>query len=53
MPVLLCTGFVREDELARMRMLRVDDVLLKPLDVNALIARLDRLCRAHRARAKA
>lgn len=49
-PVLLCTGFVREDELARMRMFQVDDVLLKPLDVSALLARLDDLCRAPRAR---
>jgi signal transduction histidine kinase/ActR/RegA family two-component response regulator len=48
-PVLLCTGFVREDELARMRMLKVDDVLLKPVDVNALLARLDAVSRAPRA----
>ena len=45
-PVLLCTGFVREDELSRMRMLKVDDVLLKPVDVNVLLARLDELSRA-------
>ena len=49
-PVLLCTGFVREDELARMRMLAIDDVLLKPVDVNALLARLDTLCRTPRRR---
>ncbi len=47
-PVLLCTGFVREDELARMRMFTVDDVLLKPVDVNALLARLDELARTPR-----
>jgi signal transduction histidine kinase/ActR/RegA family two-component response regulator len=47
-PVLLCTGFVREDELARMRMLTVDDVLLKPVDVQVLLARLDRLAQASR-----
>jgi len=52
-PVLLCTGFVREDELARMRMLTVDDVLLKPVDVNALLARLDALAQAPRAVAAA
>ncbi len=42
-PVLLCTGFVREDEMARLRMLSVDRVLLKPLDLHALIERLDEL----------
>jgi len=52
-PVLLCTGFVREDELARMRMLTVDDVLLKPVDVNALLARLELLAQAPRAGAAA
>ncbi|MHB1311232.1 MAG: ATP-binding response regulator [Gemmatimonadaceae bacterium] len=52
-PVLLCTGFVREDELARMRMLTVDDVLLKPVDVNTLLARLDVLAQAPRSVAAA
>jgi signal transduction histidine kinase/CheY-like chemotaxis protein len=47
-PVVLCTGFVREDELARMRMLTVDDVFLKPVDVNTLLARLDALAQAPR-----
>jgi len=48
-PVVLCTGFVREDDLARMRMLSVDDVLLKPVDINAMLARLHAICRAPRA----
>ncbi len=47
-PVLLCTGFVREDDLARMHQLSVDDVLLKPVDINALLARLDTVCSAPR-----
>jgi signal transduction histidine kinase/CheY-like chemotaxis protein len=42
-PVLLCTGYVREEDMARLRMLDVDDVLLKPLEVPALIARLEAL----------
>ncbi len=45
-PVLLCTGFVREDEMARLRMLSVDRVLLKPLDLHALLERLDEICGA-------
>jgi signal transduction histidine kinase/ActR/RegA family two-component response regulator len=44
LPVLLCTGFVREDEMARLRMLGVHDVLLKPLDLRALIDQLDAIC---------
>jgi CheY-like chemotaxis protein len=47
-PVILCTGFVREDELARMRQLDVEDVMLKPVDVNALLARLEVLATAGR-----
>jgi signal transduction histidine kinase/ActR/RegA family two-component response regulator len=48
-PVLLCTGFVREDDLARMRQMSVDDVLLKPVDINSLLARLEALCARERA----
>ena len=43
-PVVLCTGFVRDDDLARMRAMSVEDVLLKPVDINALLVRLDTIC---------
>ena len=44
MPVLLCTGFVREEDLVRMRQLGATDVLQKPLDIQQLLARLDAIC---------
>ncbi|MBW7935205.1 MAG: response regulator, partial [Gemmatimonadaceae bacterium] len=40
LPVVLCTGFVRENDLARARLLGVEDILLKPLDLRALVDRL-------------
>jgi DNA-binding response OmpR family regulator len=45
-PVVLCTGFARDEEMARLRLLAVDDVLLKPLDLQLLLERLRKLTRS-------
>jgi signal transduction histidine kinase/ActR/RegA family two-component response regulator len=45
-PVVLCTGFARDEEMARLRLLAVDDVLLKPLDLRLLLERLRVLTRS-------
>ncbi|MBI2408011.1 MAG: response regulator [Gemmatimonadetes bacterium] len=45
-PVVLCTGFARDEEMARLRRLAVDDVLLKPLDLQLLLERLRTLTRS-------
>ncbi len=40
LPVILCSGFVRDDDMVRLRQLGVDEVLLKPVDLNALLEQL-------------
>jgi signal transduction histidine kinase/ActR/RegA family two-component response regulator len=44
LPVILYTGFAGDDELAYMRQLTVDDVLSKPVDIPALLEKLNVLC---------
>lgn len=47
LPVFLCTGYLRDEDIARARRQGVDDILLKPLDIPALIQRLRALPSAH------
>ena len=46
LPVLLCTGFIHDDDVSRVRALGVEDVLMKPVDINDLVRRLDAICDA-------